>query len=55
MFGAWGKATADGKVVQLRALDWVYYLIFRILMDLIVNIPLSLFIIQVTKNMVIPG
>jgi hypothetical protein len=23
MFGAWGKATADGKVIQLRALDWV--------------------------------
>ena len=23
MFGAWGKATLDGKVIQLRALDWV--------------------------------
>lgn len=23
MFGAWGKATSDGKVIQLRALDWV--------------------------------
>jgi hypothetical protein len=23
MFGAWGKATADGKAIQLRALDWV--------------------------------
>lgn len=22
MFGAWGKATADGKAIQLRALDW---------------------------------
>jgi hypothetical protein len=20
--GAWGKATSDGKVIQLRALDW---------------------------------
>lgn len=23
MFGAWGKATPDGKAIQLRALDWV--------------------------------
>lgn len=23
MFGAWGKATTEGQVVQLRALDWV--------------------------------
>lgn len=23
MFGAWGKATPDGRTVQLRALDWV--------------------------------
>ena len=23
MFGAWGKATSNGQVVQLRALDWV--------------------------------
>lgn len=25
MFGAWGNATKDGKVIQLRALDWVMY------------------------------
>jgi len=23
MFGAWGKATSNGQVIQLRALDWV--------------------------------
>lgn len=23
MFGAWGKATPDGNLIQLRALDWV--------------------------------
>lgn len=40
MFGAWGKATLNSKVVQLRALDWVFYVILRILMHLIVNIQL---------------
>lgn len=33
MFGAWGKATADGKVIQLRALDWVEIILSRTLMD----------------------
>lgn len=27
MFGAWGKATTDGNVIQLRALDWVIELL----------------------------
>lgn len=39
MFGAWGKATSNGQTVQLRALDWVNKYLFRILMDLIINIP----------------
>ena len=26
MFGAWDKATPDGRTVQLRALDWVKYI-----------------------------
>lgn len=26
MFGAWGKATPDEKVIQLRSLDWVIIL-----------------------------
>ncbi len=34
MFGAWGKATSEGQTVQLRALDWVPFLLHRILMDL---------------------
>ena len=32
MFGAWGKATKDGKLIQLRALDWVTFTISRTLM-----------------------
>lgn len=27
MFGAWGKATPDQNVIQLRALDWVPYIV----------------------------
>ena len=34
MFGAWDKATPDGRTVQLRALDWVkyppYYRMYRV-------------------------
>jgi hypothetical protein len=50
MFGAWGKATAGGKVVQLRALDWVYSIICRILRDLTANILLPSSIILAAKN-----
>jgi isopenicillin-N N-acyltransferase-like protein len=39
MFGAWGKATTFGQTVQLRALDWVTVISYRILMDHIINIP----------------
>ena len=38
MFGAWGKATPDQKVIQLRALDWVIIMLFRTSMDLLENI-----------------
>ncbi len=30
MFGAWGKASKNGNLIQLRALDWVFYSLFRI-------------------------
>lgn len=40
MFGAWGKATSNGQTVQLRALDWVFLLLPRILTVLTENIPL---------------
>jgi isopenicillin-N N-acyltransferase-like protein len=33
MFGAWDKATKDGKLIQLRALDWVNVYLFRTSMD----------------------
>lgn len=29
MFGAWGKATSNGQTVQLRALDWVFYILIK--------------------------
>jgi hypothetical protein len=38
MFGAWGKATIDQKVVQLRALDWVHSTLHRTSMDPITSI-----------------
>ena len=38
MFGAWGKATPDQKVIQLRALDWVIIMLFRTSMDPLENI-----------------
>ena len=55
MFGAWGKATSNGQVIQLRALDWVQIIIYRISMGPITNSLLLLFIIQVALSMVIPG
>ena len=50
MFGAWGKATSHGQTVQLRALDWVTNMIFRMLMDPSENILWPLSTIQVAKN-----
>lgn len=38
MFGAWGKATANQKLIQLRALDWVRDVLYRMSMDLSGNI-----------------
>lgn len=55
MFGAWGNATSNGQVVQLRALDWVDLVSCRISMDPIENIHLLLSTIQVHPNTVMHG
>lgn len=55
MFGAWGKATSNGQVIQLRALDWVQIVLYRISMGLIINFLLLLSTTQVAPNMVILG
>ncbi len=55
MFGAWGKATTKGQVIQLRALDWVQIIIYRISMGLITNSLLLLFTIQAVLSMAILG
>lgn len=55
MFGAWGKATSQGQTVQLRALDWVNIILFRILMVRIENIHWWSSTIQATKNLETPG
>ena len=50
MFGAWGKATSHGQTVQLRALDWVRMMIFRMLTDLSESILWLLSIIRAARN-----
>jgi hypothetical protein len=55
MFGAWGKATSNGQVIQLRALDWVKIILYRISMGLIINFLSSLSTTQVAPNMVTLG
>jgi isopenicillin-N N-acyltransferase like protein len=39
MFGAWGKATNDHNLIQLRALDWVRIMLIRTLMAHFGSIP----------------
>lgn len=55
MFGAWGKATSKGQTIQLRSLDWVRIIIYRISMDLITNSLLLQFTILVVLSMAILG
>lgn len=55
MFGAWGNATTNGQTVQLRALDWVFIILCRISMDLIINIHWLQFIIHLALNSDMPG
>lgn len=55
MFGAWGKATSKGQTIQLRSLDWVQIIIYRISMDLITNSLLLQFTILVVLSMAILG
>ena len=51
MFGAWGKATADSKLIQLRSLDWVTVMKYRQSMGPLETILWLLFIILHRANM----
>ena len=55
MFGAWGKATSHGQTIQLRALDWVHFDLFRMLTDPSENTPWASSTTLTTKNTEIPG
>ena len=55
MLGAWGNATSDGQTVQLRALDWVNLLLFRISMDPIASTHVPWFTTPLQANTATPG